>query len=79
VVQNFLNDDADKIYPRKRGSNVSFVSWDASMAEALSQLSISTQTLNSWPGERLFDAHWAATVGERALRRLRDEGEPKCG
>jgi hypothetical protein len=47
------------------------------MAEALSQLSISTQTLNSCPGARLFDAHRAATVGERALRRLRDEGEPK--
>jgi hypothetical protein len=36
-------------------------------------LSISTQTLNSWPPERLFDVHWAATVVERALLRSRDE------
>jgi RNA polymerase sigma-70 factor (ECF subfamily) len=47
------------------------------MAEAPSQLSISTETLNSWPAERLFDVRWAATVVERALRRLREECERK--
>jgi RNA polymerase sigma-70 factor (ECF subfamily) len=72
-LQNFLNDAADKTNARKRGGKVSFVSWDAWMAEAPSQLSISTQTLNSWPPERLFDVHWATTVVERALRRFRDE------
>jgi RNA polymerase sigma-70 factor (ECF subfamily) len=40
-------------------------------------LSISTETLNSWPAERLFDVRWAATVVERALRRLREECERK--
>src|SRR6266704_2781400 len=50
-LQNFLNDAADKTYARKRGGDVSFVSWDAWMAEAPSQLSISTETLNSWPAE----------------------------
>jgi RNA polymerase sigma factor (sigma-70 family) len=74
-LQNFLNDAADKTYARKRGGDVSFVSWDAWMAEAPSQLSISTETLNSWPAERLFDVRWAATVVERALRRLREECE----
>jgi DNA-directed RNA polymerase specialized sigma24 family protein len=43
------------------------------MAEAPSQLSISAQTLNSCPPERLFDLRWAATVVEQALRRLREE------
>jgi RNA polymerase sigma factor (sigma-70 family) len=76
-LQNFLNDAADKTYARKRGGDVSFVSWDAWMAEAPSQLSISTETLNSWPAERLFDVRWAATVVERALRRLREECERK--
>jgi len=76
-LQNFLNDAADRTYARKRGGDVSFVSWDAWMAEAPSQLSISTETLNSWPAERLFDVRWAATVVERALRRLREECERK--
>jgi len=76
-LQNFLNDAVDKTYARKRGGDVSFVSWDAWMAEAPSQLSISTETLNSWPAERLFDVRWAATVVERALRRLREECERK--
>jgi RNA polymerase sigma-70 factor (ECF subfamily) len=76
-LQNFLNDAVDKTDARKRGGDVSFVSLEAWMAEAPSQLSISTQTLNSWPEERLFDVHWAATVVERALRRLRDQCQRK--
>jgi DNA-directed RNA polymerase specialized sigma24 family protein len=72
-LQNFLNDAADKTDARKRGGDVSFVSWDAWMAEAPSRLSISTQRLNSMPAERLFDVQWAATVVERALGRLREE------
>jgi RNA polymerase sigma-70 factor (ECF subfamily) len=76
-LQNFLNDAADKAYARKRGGHVSFVSWDAWMAEAPSQLSLSTEALNSLPPERLFDVRWAATVVERALRRLREECERK--
>ena len=76
-LQNFLSDAADKTYTRKRGGDVSFVSWDAWMAEAPSELSMSTQTVQSLPAERLFDVQWAATVVERALRRLRDECERK--
>ncbi len=64
-LQNFLNDAADKTYARKRGGDVSFVSWDAWMAEAPSQLSISTETLNSWPAERLFDVLSAYLTAER--------------
>src|SRR6266480_2296787 len=47
------------------------------MAEAPSQLSISARALDSLPPERLFDLHWAATVVEQALRRLREECESK--
>ena len=76
-LKNFLNDAADKIHARKRGGAVSFISWDDWMAEAPSELSMSTQRLNSLPPERLFDVRWAATVVERAVRRLREECELK--
>ena len=76
-LKNFLNDAADKTHARKRGGHVSFISWDAWMAEVPSQLSMSAQTLKCLPEERLFDVRWAATVVERALRRLREECERK--
>ena len=76
-VQNFLNDAADKIKARKRGGNISFVSWDPWMTEAPSELALSCEALNSWTAERLFDASWAATVVQRAIRRLREECERK--
>ena len=76
-LKNFLNDAADKIHARKRGGAVSFISWDDWIAEAPSELSMSTQSLNSLPPERLFDVRWAATVVERAVRRLREECELK--
>jgi RNA polymerase sigma-70 factor (ECF subfamily) len=47
------------------------------MAEAPSQLSISTQALETLAPENLFDLRWAATVVEQALRRLREECEAK--
>src|SRR5215470_799110 len=74
-LKNFLNDAADKIRARKRGGDVSFISWDPWMIELPSQWSISTKSLNSLPAERLFDVRWAATVVERALGRLREECE----
>ena len=73
----FLHDAADKIHARKRGGHVKFISWDDWMTEAPSQLSMSTERINSLPAERLFDVRWAATVVERALRRLREECERK--
>ena len=74
-LQNFLNDAADRIHARKRGGDVSFISWDAWVSEVPSQLAMSTQRLDSLPPERLFDVRWAATVVERALRRLCEECE----
>jgi hypothetical protein len=76
-LQNFLHNVADKKQTLKRGGSVQFVSWDAWMAEAPSQLSISDRALDALAPERVFDLRWAATVVEQALRRLREECEGK--
>ena len=76
-LQNFLHNFADKKQALKRGGSVEFVSWDAWMAEAPSQLSFSSRALDSLAPERLFVLRWAATVVDHALRRLREECEGK--
>jgi len=77
ALQNFLRDAAESRRARKRGGDVQFVSWDEWMAEAPSRLSIPTQDSESWSPERIFDVRWAATLVERALRRLGDECEKR--
>jgi DNA-directed RNA polymerase specialized sigma24 family protein len=74
-LKNFLIDGEIKRHRQKRGGDFGFVSWEAWMAEAPSQLIISAHTLESCPPETLFDLRWAATVAEQALRRLREECE----
>jgi RNA polymerase sigma factor (sigma-70 family) len=76
-LQNFLHNVADKKQTLKRGGGIEFVSWDAWMAEAPSQLSFSSRAVDSLAPERLFDLRWAATVVDHALRRLREECEGK--
>ncbi|MDQ2869090.1 MAG: sigma-70 family RNA polymerase sigma factor [Verrucomicrobiota bacterium] len=76
-LKNFLNDALNKRNAHKRGGRVQFVSWDDWIAEAPSQLSISSRALESLEPERLFDLRWAATVVEQALRRLGEECEHK--
>src|SRR6516165_2942725 len=76
-LQNFLNDAVDRSNSRKRGGHISFISWDAWIAETPSQLSLGWEARSSWPAERLFDAAWAATMVQRALRRLCEECERK--
>ena len=76
-VQNFLHNVTDTKQTLKRGGGVEFVRWDAWMAEAASQISISPRILGSLEAERLFDLRWAATVVEQALRRLRKKCENK--
>jgi len=75
ALQRFLYDQGDKRQARKRGGDLSFVSWDDWMTEAPSHLSITEQESGNWSPERIFDIRWAATVVERALRRLGDECE----
>jgi RNA polymerase sigma factor (sigma-70 family) len=77
ALQDFLHDAADRRGARKRGGDVQFVSWDDWMAEAPSQLSIPAQESKNWSAERIFDVRWAATIVERALRRLGDECEKR--
>ena len=75
ALQRFLYDQGDKRQARKRGGDLRFVSWDDWMTEAPSHLSITEQESGNWSPERIFDIRWAATVVERALRRLGDECE----
>jgi len=76
-LQNFLNDAVDRRNSRKRGGDISFISWDSWIAEAPSQLSLTDEALRSWPAERVFDASWAATTVQRALRGLCEECESR--
>ncbi len=76
-LQNFLNHAAERKQARKRGGGLQFVSWDEWMADAPSELTVTPQSLESMPPERLFDLRWAAAVVEQALRRLREECEAK--
>jgi RNA polymerase sigma-70 factor (ECF subfamily) len=74
-VQNFLRDRHDRDNSQKRGGEMTFISWDQWMAEAPSQLSVPASVVETWSPERVFDVRWAATVAERALRRLQEECE----
>jgi RNA polymerase sigma-70 factor (ECF subfamily) len=75
ALQRFLHDEGDKRHAHKRGGDLRFVSWDDWMTEAPSHLSIPEHESDNWSPERIFDVRWAATVVERALRRLGDECE----
>jgi DNA-directed RNA polymerase specialized sigma24 family protein len=72
-LQHFLADVADRKSARKRGGDVQFISWDDWIAEAPSQLSVPSEQAANWTPERTFDIRWAATLAERALRRLSEE------
>ena len=75
ALKCFLRDQLDKHYATKRGGDLHFVSWDDWMTEAPSHLAIPSHESDSWSPEKTFDVRWAATVVERALRRLGDECE----
>jgi DNA-directed RNA polymerase specialized sigma24 family protein len=77
ALQRFLHDEVEKRHAHKRGGDLRFVSWDDWMTEAPSHLSIPEQESDKWSPERVFDVRWAATVVERALRRLGDECEKR--
>jgi RNA polymerase sigma factor (sigma-70 family) len=77
ALHNFLSDAHEKRCTQKRGGQKQFVSWDDWMAEAPSHLSLPSEAIESWPAERLFDARWAATIVEQALRSLREECEAR--
>ena len=74
ALKCFLRDQVDKHYASKRGGDLHFVSWDDWMTESPSHWSIPGHA-SDWSPEKTFDVRWAATVVERALRRLGDECE----
>jgi RNA polymerase sigma factor (sigma-70 family) len=76
-LQNFLNDAIDRKNSRKRGGDINFISWDSWVAETSPELSLPGEALKSWPAEQLFDAAWAVTTVQRALRDLCQECESK--
>jgi DNA-directed RNA polymerase specialized sigma24 family protein len=75
ALQNFLIDAHARRSAKKRGGEMQFVSWDDWMAEAPSRLSVPAAVVEKWSAEKIFDVRWAATVAERALRRLGEECE----
>jgi DNA-directed RNA polymerase specialized sigma24 family protein len=75
ALGDFLKDAAIRARTCKRGGDLQFVSWDEWAAEAPSRLSMPQEAVANWPAERIFDLRWAATVVERALRRLAEECE----
>ena len=77
ALQNFLVDDTIRKRARKRGGDIKFVAWDEWMAEAPSNLAVTTQEAETWPPEKIFDVRWAATAVEHALRRLGEECEAR--
>jgi DNA-directed RNA polymerase specialized sigma24 family protein len=76
-VKNFLMDTERKRRRHKRGGEFDFVSWEQWTEEAPSQLLISARALESSSPETVFDARWAASTAEQALRRLRLECESR--
>ncbi|MFN2508841.1 MAG: RNA polymerase sigma factor [Chthoniobacterales bacterium] len=76
-LQNFLADAHEKRSTKKRGGRVKFVPWNDGMGETPSNLRVPAHMMNTWTPERLFDIRWAATMVERALRRLRQECEAR--
>jgi DNA-directed RNA polymerase specialized sigma24 family protein len=75
AVKDFLADAVGKKRALKRGGNRQFVSWDEWAAEAPSHLAIPAEAAERWSAEKIYDVRWAATVVERAMRRLGDECE----
>ena len=79
ALQDFLIDESIKRRALKRGGDMQFVSWDEWMAEGPSHWHNPGPEAENWPAEKLYDARWAATAVERALRHLQEECENRGG
>jgi RNA polymerase sigma-70 factor (ECF subfamily) len=76
-AENFLRDAALRGVRQRRGGGAQMISWDDWMAEAPSQVTVSSRALETSPPAYIFDVRWAVTVVEQALRRLGEECERK--
>jgi DNA-directed RNA polymerase specialized sigma24 family protein len=69
ALNHFLSDERDRARAEKRGGGKALISLDEAHAEEL-YLQIPAPDLTP---EKLYDRHWALTVMEQALGRLRKE------
>jgi RNA polymerase sigma factor (sigma-70 family) len=67
--QNHLSDAVDRARRLKRGGDKEFIHLDAEDAEERYRL----EPVESLTAEKIFDARWAMTVLEEALKKLRQE------
>ena len=68
-LQNFLATEADRARYLKRGGKMEFIPWDAQSAEERYRL----EPADYLTAEKIFDARWAMTVLDEAMRRLDED------
>jgi RNA polymerase sigma factor (sigma-70 family) len=68
-LQHFLANEWDRAHARKRGGDVTLLSFDAVAAEDSYRL----EPAHNLTAERIFERRWALTLLERVLQRLQDE------
>lgn len=69
AMKRFLADARDRARAQKRGGGIAPVSLDAASAERRYQL----EGVDEWTPEKLYERHWALTLLDRAMSRLRQE------
>jgi RNA polymerase sigma factor (sigma-70 family) len=69
TLQNYLSDEADRARCLKRGGKAEFVHLDLEGAEGRYQV----EPVDYLTAETIFDARWALTVLNEAIKRLRQE------
>lgn len=77
AVKDFLGHDSERRAAKKRGGDVSFVSWHDWDDIDSSALALSLQADESASPEEVFDRGWATTLVQHAVHRLREECEAK--
>ena len=74
-LQNFLTGQNRKKVALKRGGKAEFLSCSDWLDERRVQALFPHGTAEAWPDERLFDAGWAASLVNTAMRKLRVQYE----
>jgi RNA polymerase sigma-70 factor (ECF subfamily) len=77
ALEHFLHDINDRQNAIKRGGNRRIAAWSDWMKKAPSQFCLPATCLEHLPPDKVYDLRWAATIAERALRRLREECEKR--
>jgi RNA polymerase sigma-70 factor (ECF subfamily) len=72
LLKQFLINAKSKKKGRER-REVQFISWDEWISDSPSTMFAPRSEATNWTAELTFDIRWAATIVERALRRLAEE------